>query len=145
MTIARLLVEELLMRERQERAVAVRLDLDRDQRFALGCAFPGPGEDQLLVRHEFAVNTADIVLFAVRGFHQPAITSAGPRLALDLEHFDFAGAHPAFHFFRVGPSREDFRGRRVEPALEGEARLVAVWTAMTLPPEKGQGSKAGRT
>src|SRR4029077_11670101 len=111
------------MGEREQRAIAVRLDFDRDQRFALRRGFPGPGEHELLVRYEFAIDAADIVLFAVRALHQPAITPADARIALHLEHFDFAGTHPAFHFFRIGPRREDLGRRRFEPPLEREARF----------------------
>src|SRR4029077_11751405 len=120
MTIARLFVEKLLVREGEQRAVAVRLALDRDERFQLRRRFPGPGEDELLVRHEFAIDAADVVLFAGWALHQPAITPTDAGIALDLEHFDFAGTHPAFHFFRIGPGREDFGRRRFEPPLERE-------------------------
>src|SRR5438874_2292412 len=102
-TIARLLVEELLVGQRQQRAVAIRRDLDRHQGFALRRRFPGPGEDEFLVGHELAIDTADVVLFAARALHQPAIAAADARFALGLKHFDFAGAHPAFYFFRIGP------------------------------------------
>ena len=49
--------------------------------------------------------------------------AAGARLAFDRQHLDVAGTHPAFHFFGVGPGGEDFGGRRVEAALDREARL----------------------
>src|SRR5215467_7478832 len=123
MPIARVLVEELLVSEREQRAVAVRLDFDGHQRFPLWRRFPRPGEDEFVVGHEFAIDAADVVLLAVWTLHLPAIAPADTRVALDLEHFDFAGTHPAFYFFRIGPGREDFGRRGFEPALERETRF----------------------
>src|ERR1051325_1887162 len=96
-TIASLLVEELLVGKGEQRTIAVGLDVDRDQGFAFRRRLPGPGEDEFLVRHEFAIDAADIVLFAVRALHQPAITPADARIALDFEHFDLAWTHPALY------------------------------------------------
>src|SRR5579871_1268902 len=74
--VARLVVEELLVGERQERAVAVGLEIDGDQRLALRRALPGPGEHQFPVRHELPIDAADVVIFAARRAHQPAIAAA---------------------------------------------------------------------
>src|SRR5580692_6114825 len=121
--IAGVVVEELLVGERQQCAVAVRLEQYRHQRFTFGHRFPGPGEDQLLVRHDLAIDTADIVLLAARRAHHPAITAAGARIAFGVRRLDLAAAHPKLHFFRVGPRREGLGRRRVEAAFDGEARL----------------------
>src|SRR5262249_60650974 len=123
MPIARVLVEELLVSEREQRAVAVGLDFDGHQRLSLWRRFPRPGEDEFVVGHEFAIDAADVVLLAVWTLHLPAIAPADTRVALDLEHFDFAGTHPAFYLFRIGPGREDFGRRGFEPALERETRF----------------------
>ena len=56
------LVEELLVRQRQDGAVIVRLEVDGDQQFALGRALPGPREDQLAVGHDLAIDAADAVM-----------------------------------------------------------------------------------
>src|SRR6185369_6554400 len=45
MAVARGLIEELLVRERHQRAAVIRLDGHSDERFALGRGAPGPGED----------------------------------------------------------------------------------------------------
>src|SRR5579863_9911984 len=64
-TIARIVVEELLVRHRQQRAVAVGLEQHGDERLALGRRFPGPGENQFLVGDHLAVSTADVMFFSV--------------------------------------------------------------------------------
>ena len=64
--VARGRVEELLMRQRQQRAVAVGLDQDRHQRLALRRRLPGPGEYELLVRDDLAIMPADVMLLAIR-------------------------------------------------------------------------------
>src|SRR5258708_6453107 len=120
MAVARFLVEKLLMRERKQCAIAVALERQRHQGLALRRRLPGPGEHQLLVRHDLAIDAADVVFFSVRCFHEPTITAADARIAFGAEHLDFAGTHPARYFFRVRPRLEDFRWRRVEPALDGE-------------------------
>src|SRR5882672_5619143 len=65
--VTRALVEELLVGQRQQRAVAIGLEQHRDQRFALRRAVPCPGEYELLVRPHLAVGAADLVpsLFGV--------------------------------------------------------------------------------
>src|SRR5712675_1462750 len=63
--VARRLIEELLVRQRQDRAVIVGLEVDRDLRFALGRALPGPGEDQLAVGHDLAIDAAHALVRAV--------------------------------------------------------------------------------
>src|SRR5262249_62285291 len=118
MPIACLLVEELLVGEREHRTVAVRLDFDRHQRFALRLRLPSPGEDKLLIRHEFAINAADIMLFAGGALHQPTIKSPNVWGALVVEHFDFARTHPAFYFFLIVASRENLGPLPVELGLE---------------------------
>ena len=65
MAIARGLVEELLVDQRQQRSTLVRLDQDGDERLALRRRAPGPGEDELFVAHHLAVDAADVMLLAV--------------------------------------------------------------------------------
>src|SRR3954451_25322355 len=67
-TITRALVEELLVRQRQQRAIAIGLEQHRDQRFALRRAVPSTGEYEFLVRPHLAVDAANLVpvLFGVR-------------------------------------------------------------------------------
>jgi hypothetical protein len=59
-------VEELLMEEGEQRAVAVRLDQNGDQRLALRHGAPRPGEIELLVRDHLAIDAAHMMLLAVR-------------------------------------------------------------------------------
>src|SRR6185295_8474398 len=66
-TVARRLVEELLVDQRQQRAVAVRPDDNGHQRFTFRHGSPGPGELKFLVRNHLAIDAADVVLFAVFG------------------------------------------------------------------------------
>src|SRR4051812_29286610 len=76
-TVARGLIEELLVDERQQRAVAVRLDQDGDQRLALRHGPPGPGELQLLVRDDLAIDAADVVILAILGAKLDGVAAAG--------------------------------------------------------------------
>src|SRR5581483_8140643 len=57
--VARRFVEEALVRQRQDTAGAVGLDVDGDERLALRRALPGPSEHQLPVRHDLAIHAAD--------------------------------------------------------------------------------------
>src|ERR1700728_124674 len=123
MAVAHFLVEELLVGQREQRAVAVRLDQDRHQRLALGGRLPGPGEDEFLIGDDFATDAADVVLFAAWRAHQPAIAAADADVTFGRYRFDLARPYPARYFFRVGPGGEDFGRRRLEAALEGEARF----------------------
>src|SRR5262245_34781765 len=81
--IARALVEELLVGQRQQRAVAIGLQQDRDQRFALRRAVPGPGEHELLVWPHLAIGAANFVppLFGVRDH---SIAAADTQVGLGL-------------------------------------------------------------
>jgi len=81
MTIARGLVEQPLMMKRKERAVAIGLQNDRHLRFALGRRMPGPAENETLVGHHLAVDTADFVIFAI-GREAEAKAPADPRINL---------------------------------------------------------------
>src|SRR5262245_4173466 len=65
MAVARRLVEELLVDQRQQRAVAVRLEQHGDHRFPFRRAAPCPGEDELLVWNDLAIDAANVVLVVV--------------------------------------------------------------------------------
>src|SRR5205085_2493208 len=66
MTVTRRLVEELLMLQRQQRSGAVGLQRYRQQRLALRRRMPGPAHHQELVRHDVAIDAADLEMLAVR-------------------------------------------------------------------------------
>ena len=124
MVVARLLIEELLVRQRQDRAVAVGLEVDRDQRAALRCRAPCPAEHQPATRHDFLVDAAHIVLAAVIAAKADMEAAAHPDIGLGSAGRRIGRAPPADHFFRDGPGFVDFFGRRFEPAPEGEAGLA---------------------
>src|SRR5262245_39931673 len=122
MAVARALVEELLVGQRQQRAVTVGLEQHRDQRFALGRAVPGPGEHELLVRLYLAVDAANLVppLFGVRDH---SITPADAEVGLGLHALDPLRSEPARYLRGVGPGFVDLGRRRVDAALDDEAWL----------------------
>src|SRR5258708_120701 len=64
--IARFGVSELLVSERELRTAARCAQLDRHDRLQLRRALPGPGVDELPVRHDLAVDAAHVVHLAVR-------------------------------------------------------------------------------
>src|ERR1700738_5176531 len=121
-SIARGLIEQLLVGQREQRAVTVRLQRDRDQRFAFRGRMPGPAEHQFLVRNHLAVDTANFVVLVIGG-EADAVTAAGPRVDLRLKRarLGVRASEPADYFFRVGPRGVDFRRRRIETTFEGEA------------------------
>src|SRR5260370_6981058 len=82
---ARGLIEHLLMVEREQRAVAVRFQRDRDLRFALRRRMPRPTEYQPLIRHHFAIDAAGFVILVV-GREADAEASADPRVDVRLHH-----------------------------------------------------------
>src|SRR5579863_6668959 len=92
--IARIVVEKLLVRHRQQRAVAIAPEQHGDERLALGGRLPGPGEHQFLVGDDLAVNAADVMFFPVGRTHHPAIAAADTRVAFGADRADFAGTHP---------------------------------------------------
>src|SRR5690242_16087843 len=61
MAIARRLVEEQLVQQRQDGAVAVRLECDGDLRLALRRGLPVPGEDEPFVRHDLAIDAEHVM------------------------------------------------------------------------------------
>ena len=125
MVVARLLVEELLVRQRQDGAVIVGLEVDRDLRFALGRALPGPREDQLAVGHDLAIDAAHAVMLAIGRPELHAEAAADPEIGLGDGGVGMAGdAPPADHFFRLRPGLVELRRRRFEAPLEGEAGLA---------------------
>src|SRR5271167_3380994 len=123
MAVARRLVEQLLMAEREKGAVAIRLQGDRHLRFALGRRVPGPAEDEAAIGHHFAVDAADLVIFTV-GREAEAKAPADPRIDLRPDRLRprIRPAEPADYFLRVGPGRVDPFGRRIDATFKGEAR-----------------------
>src|SRR5262245_54254749 len=123
--IARLLIKELLVVERQQSAVAVLRHRHGHERLALGCGMPGPRKDQTAVGDHLAVDAADLVMFTVLGLEAEAIapSRAHIHLGLDRTALGLARSEPVHYFFRVCPRAEDLRRRRLEFALEGEAWL----------------------
>src|SRR4051794_24465712 len=108
MVVARLLVEELLMGQRQYGAVVVRLEVDSDLRLTLRRALPGPREDQPAVGHELAIDAAHALVLAVRA---PEL-HAEPAADLDVGFGNgvlrmACDAPPLDHFFRMGPGLEE--------------------------------------
>src|SRR6202161_1323683 len=124
MAVARGLIEKRLVMQRQQRAVAVRLQRHRDLRFALRRRVPGPAEHQQPVRHHLAIDAADFAMFAIFHFETDAITAADARVDDGLlgAGLDLRRPEPAGYFLRAGPRRVDFLRGCVETALEGEAR-----------------------
>src|SRR5215472_17820582 len=123
MAVARRLVEQLLMVERQKRSLAIRLQGDRHQRFALGRRVPGPAEDEAAVGHHLAVDTADLVILSL-GREAEAKAPTDPRIDLSCRRLGprVRPAEPAHYFLRVGPGGINPFGRRIDATLEGETR-----------------------
>ena len=123
MAVARSRIEQLLVVQREQRALAIRLQRDRYLGFPFRRRMPGPVEHQKLVRHHLAINPADFVIFVVRG-ETDAKTSADPRVDLGLERVRLGvrASEPADYFLRVGLRGVDFRRRAIETAFEVEAR-----------------------
>src|SRR5581483_5766858 len=118
------LVEELLVHEGHQRAVALSLESDCHQRFTFRRCFPCPREYELLVLDDFAIDAADIVLLTItRLLHHDAESAANSYIRFSVNGPNFTRTHPMLQFFRVGPRRKDFRRRCVEPAPDGEAGL----------------------
>ena len=92
--VARILVEELLVRQRQQRSTAVGLQQHRDQRFTLRRALPRPGEDDFFVRHHFAIDAADVMLVAGRD-HLDVIAAANAQIGFRAHADNLLGPHPA--------------------------------------------------
>src|SRR5665648_122280 len=123
MAIARGLVEELLVNQSEERAVAIGLDENGHQGLALGHGAPRPGEHQLLVGDHLAIRAADVMLLAVLGVEGNGVAAAGPHIGLGMPHGPGIGAEPSHDFFGVGPGGVDRFGRGIETTFEGEAWL----------------------
>src|ERR1700744_3610862 len=85
---------------------------------------PRPTEYQTLVRHQLAIDAADLMLLTGVGSKAQAIAAADFRIDLrfDRARHDIRRSKPARYFFRIGPRRPDFFGRGLEPAREREAR-----------------------
>src|SRR6188472_2150749 len=73
-------IEELLVQQCQDRACAVWLDGDGDERLALLRRVPGPGEDELLVRHYLPIDAADLVTLAVFGVEGDSVMAANTKI-----------------------------------------------------------------
>src|SRR3974377_2365755 len=87
-------IEELLVREHQERAVAVRLEFDGDQRLSLGCRPPRPCVDALAVRDRLTNGAGDAVIFAPRTARVDHESSAGARVENRLRGGGCSRAEP---------------------------------------------------
>src|SRR3954469_14943778 len=100
--IARGLVEELLMVQRQQCAGTVRLQRNGEKRFAFGRRMPGPAEHQPFVRHDLAIDAADLDFFTVGGLETDAVASADAQIRLRLHRalLDLRRAEPRDYFFR---------------------------------------------
>src|SRR6266446_6465779 len=124
--VARGLIEQLFVVEREQRAVAVRLQRDRHQRFALRCRMPGPAEHQPLVRHYLAVDPADLMMLSVFVGEGDAVAAANPCVDARVPGagLDRRRPEPAGYLLRVRPRGVDFFGRGIETTFEGEARSV---------------------
>ncbi len=92
--VAGRLVEELLVDQGQQRAVAVRLDENGDQRLAFRHGPPRPGELQLLVRDDLLIDAADVVLLAVFGVEHDMEAAADAHVGLRLGHRTLIGSEP---------------------------------------------------
>src|SRR5258708_1924399 len=123
--VARRLIEELLTMQREQRAVAIRLQRDRELRLALRRRMPRPAEHQPLVRHDFAIDAADLEMLAVGGLEADLVAPADAQVGLRLQRAFFhpCRAEPSDYFFRVGPRGVDFRGRRIDTTFDVEAWL----------------------
>src|SRR5262249_30128554 len=121
--IARLLVKELLVIERQHSALAVLRQRDGHERLALGCGIPGPRKDQPAVGDHLAVDAGDLVIFAVFGLEAEAVAPSRAHIHLGLHRtaLGFTRSEPVHYLLWIRPRVEDLRGRRFEPALEREA------------------------
>ena len=100
------------------------LHLHRDQRFPLRRALPRPGEDELLVGNDLAIDAADAVLLAARHLHDDAVAATDLEIGLRDEDLTIvAGSEPLLQRLRVRPRAEDFFDRDGVVAFEPEARL----------------------
>ena len=77
--------------------VAVGLEVDRDLRFAVGRALPGPREDQPAIGHDLAIDAAHAVVLAVRRVELHADQVAAPSRNVDLLALDEALDRLASH------------------------------------------------
>src|SRR6478672_11623739 len=84
-SVTRGLIEELLMMQRQQRAAAIGFERNRHLRLPLRCRVPGPAEHQPLVRHDFAIDAADLEMLAVGGVEADAVSSTDAKIRLCLQ------------------------------------------------------------
>src|SRR5476649_254009 len=126
--VARLLVEELLVRERQDRAVGVGLDVDGDLRLTLGRRAPRPAEDQLAVGHDLFVGAAHVVLLAGVALEADMEAAADAQVRLGGAGGLVVATPPAHHLRGLRPGFVDFFRRGFESALEGKAGLAVHWS-----------------
>ena len=77
-----------------------------------------------IMKHLDVLSDAGLIARAKTGRVVACRLTADPRVDAGLLRagLDPRGPEPAGYFLRVGPRRVDFRGLRVETALEGEAR-----------------------
>src|SRR6516162_4978951 len=123
MAVARSFVEEVLVPQRQDSPVRIGLELDGHEGFTFGRRVPRPGEDELLVLHEFEIGAGDLTALAVRRAKTDAIAAPGPCLDLRAELLRPRRSEPAGDLVRIGPSAEDLARGHPETALEPQDRL----------------------
>src|SRR4029077_8694767 len=122
MTVARGLIEELFLMEGERRAGAVGLQGHGDQRLALRRRMPDPAKHQPLVRHDFAVDAADLIILPAFIFEAEAVAPADAEIniCLDRAILHLRRPAPSGYFCRIGPRGVDLFRPRVEVPLEGE-------------------------
>src|SRR5476651_2775207 len=123
MIVAGLLVEELAVGQRQDRAVAVGPEVDRDLRFALRRGAPGPAEHQPAIGHDLAIDAAHVVALAVADLELDPETAADADIDLGRARGRVvAHTPPLNHLLRQCPGTVNYFRRGLEAALEGKAR-----------------------
>ncbi len=88
MAVARGLVEELVVRERQQRHIAFFTQHDGHLRDALRCRVPCPAEHQPLIGRHFEIFAADLVIVAIVGLEADAEMAADPDVHIGLDRID---------------------------------------------------------
>src|ERR1700675_4180158 len=102
MAVPRGLIEQLLMVQRQQRAIAVGLQRDRHLRFTLRCRMPRPAERQYPVPPHLAIDAGDFVMPAVLHLEAAPVAAADPRIDIGPHRAgdDLRGPEPSGYFFR---------------------------------------------
>src|SRR5436190_7377860 len=96
--VARGLVEELLVQQREQRALAVGRQRDRYQRLPLRHGAPHPGEDELPVGDHLTIGAADVMLLAIRRAEDDVEATADAHVQLCAQRLCLLGAPPVRYF-----------------------------------------------